>query len=86
MSPRHSRGFQLIISLPSLQADAQVCWQGCVICAGIFFGSYKCDIIPPQSLHYSAANNTTDKAGMALRASLQVIITFGQIAFCVTER
>lgn len=54
--------------------------------AGIFLGSHKCDIIPPQSLHYGAANNTPDKAGRALRASLQVIITFGQIAFCVTAR
>lgn len=44
---------------------------------GILFGSFEGDIIPPQSLHYGAANNTADKAGTALRASLQVIITFG---------
>lgn len=48
-----------------------------MICGGILSGSYKCDIIPPQSSHYSAADNTTDKAGMPLLASLQVIITFG---------
>lgn len=44
---------------------------------GILSGSYKRGIIPPQSLHYGAADNTTDKAGMPLHASLQVIITFG---------
>lgn len=48
-----------------------------MICKGILSGSYKCDIIPLQSLHYGAADNATDKAGMPLHASLQVIITFG---------
>lgn len=65
------------LPMPSAEADTHVCREGCVICGGISSGSYECDIIPPQSPHYSTADNTTDKAGMPPCASLQVIITFG---------
>lgn len=52
----------------------------CELC-GHFTWQLQVGYYPSQSLHYGAANNTTDKAGMRLPASPQVIIHLGKLPF-----
>lgn len=52
----------------------------CELC-GHFTWQLQVGHYPSQSLHYGSANNTTDKAGMLLPASLQVIIHLGKLPF-----
>lgn len=52
----------------------------CDLC-GHFTWQLQVGYYPSQSLHYGAANNTTDKAGTLLPASLQVIIHLGKLPF-----